>query len=301
MPLAGLVRVNVAVTPDIDPPGTLNQVGDESFWITLNGTPYLFPVSGQDAAGRDRQFPRAAHLRQPARDAAERKFSRPMPATTTSDGAWCAAGRSPMPTRRQATRSSRRRPCTSRPSSPGWTASRRRSRTSTRRSCPRWTPRPSPCPPCPRSLGQNTAVIISLYLPYLQGGLDSHAGVFAIVVRRRAPAARSARTPAVASPSPTSALTALSARKGLVSGDPDDAASGGHATLDSTSAPPTPSCSAAIDLGDLIPLVDGLADAAQNAPEIRTHAVPNQHHPTQLVTVINWKPQLASARRRPRG
>ena len=33
-------------------------------------------------------------------------------------------------------------------------------------------------------------------------------------------------------------------------------------------------------------------DAAQNAPEIRTRALPNRRHPTQLVTVINWQPQL---------
>ena len=93
---------------------------------------------------------------------------------------------------------------------------------------------------------------------------------------------------------PNITLSALSARKGLVSGAADDAASGVIS--------PTAYFGAAdaklfgtIDLGDLIDLVAGGSPTPRtNAPEIRTHAVPNRHHPTELDTVINWTPQLAS-------
>lgn len=291
MPLAGLIRVNVAVTPDIDPPGTLNQVGDESFWITLNDTPYLFPVSGQDAAGETVSFLaptifvslRETQLAQVQQAYASdndqrrcvvrgRKVAYADPAAgdtvlkTTSlyfTTEFTGVDGQPPP-----------EPYVDTPFLPSLDAAA------------------VTVPAISALTGQNTAVIISLYQPYLQGGLDSHAGVFAMV--SDPPPVLFSANASGGFARPNINLTALSARKGLVSGDPDHAASG---VMD-----PGQYFGAAeaklfgvVNLGDLIPLVAGLADAAQNAPEIRTHASPNQHHPTQIVTTINWKPQLASA------
>jgi hypothetical protein len=92
---------------------------------------------------------------------------------------------------------------------------------------------------------------------------------------------------------PNLALTALSARKGLVSGDPGDAAAG---LIDPSAyfGDPDAKLFGTVDLGTLIPLPSGrnVADASANAPEIRTRAVPDRRRPTLLRTVINWEPEL---------
>jgi hypothetical protein len=300
MPLAARVRLNVAVTPDIDapgspmtgPPGSTNEVGTESFWVTLNGNPYPFPATGRDVAGQDTGFlapiifvslRESQHgLEQVQQDYASdndrrrcvvrgSKIAYADPAAgdtvlkTTSlyftSEPVLQAGQPPHP------------PYVDAPFLPSLDAAA------------------VTVPALAALLGNNSAVIINLYLPFLQGGLDAHAGVFATV---------SGAGPALSFPAdksggfsqPNITLSALSARKGLVSGSADDAASGVMRPTAYFGAADA-QLFGAIDLGDLIQLVGGLADAAQNAPEIRTHAVPNHHHPTQLNTVINWSPQLA--------
>jgi hypothetical protein len=92
---------------------------------------------------------------------------------------------------------------------------------------------------------------------------------------------------------PNIGLTALSARKGLVAGDPGDAAEGVIAPSEYF-GPTDAKLFGTVPLGDLIP-IDALtkrASAAQNAPEIRVKATPNRSHPTKLVTTISWKPEL---------
>ena len=136
-------------------------------------------------------------------------------------------------------------------------------------------------------VGQNTAVPIRLYQPYLINGLDPNAGVFAVVAGDPAPVTFSADKSGGLS-QPNLQLTALSARKGLVAGSADDAAAGIiHPTA--YFGPAEAKLFGVFDLGDLIALVGQVADAAQNAPEIRT-----QTHPSQLVTLINWSPQLTN-------
>jgi hypothetical protein len=292
MPLAGLVRLNFAVTPDIDAPGfNNNEVGTESFWVTLNGVPYLFPVTGQDAAGQDIAFLAPlifVSLRETqqglvqvqqgyASDNDRRRcvvrgskiaYADPAAGDTvlkttslyfTSEPVM-TAGQPPQP------------PYVDAPFLPSLDAAA------------------VTVPALSALLGNNSAIIINQYLPYLQDGLDAHAGVFAVVSGAGPPLSFPADKSGGFS-QPNITLSALSARKGLVSGAADDAASGVMRPTAYFGAADA-QLFGAIDLGNLIDLVAGVADAATNAPEIRTHAVPNHHHPTQLDTVINWSPRL---------
>lgn len=140
-------------------------------------------------------------------------------------------------------------------------------------------------------LGVSSPVTIELYAGYLAGGLDAHAGVYADITSGAVPVQWSADK-AGGLATPNLSLTALSARKGLVSGKADDAAAGiikpseffGDlgAKLFGT-----------IPLSDLIP-VDHLggADAATCAPEIRSQLLPDAKSPQTIVTRIKWAPVL---------
>jgi hypothetical protein len=138
--------------------------------------------------------------------------------------------------------------------------------------------------------GQGSAVQIAYYAPYLQNGIDPHAGVFADLVGPPLPAPFSADKSGGFS-RPNISLTALSGRKGLVSGKADDAAAG-VINPKEYFGDPDAKLFGTIDLSSLIPLENLVADATQNAPEIRTRAIPNRKHPTQLVTHLTWSPNL---------
>jgi hypothetical protein len=283
MPLAGLVRIKVEVTPEIDPP---TWVGDSSFWVSVAGSPYMFPMVGQDSAGAD--IPFAAPIMFVS--IAEGQL------TTVRD---TYAGDNTL--RRCVVRGSKVAYADPRDGDTQLKTTALYFSAEITSGSPPFTAAPFlpsldsatvTVPAIRALLGQDTGVVVSLYAPYLQNGLDPNAGVFAQVVGAPPSVAFSAdKSGGFARPN--IALTALSARKGLVSGKPDHAAAGQidpaeyfgdiDAQLFGT-----------IDLGQLIPLdqVTHLAGAAQNAPEVRTHSVPNARHPTQLVTIINWQPQL---------
>ena len=218
MPLASLVRVKVAVTPDIDPPDAGNQVGSESFWITINSAPYLFPLVGQDAAGHDVAFlaplifvslreteletvqgayaaddtkrqcvvrgQKIAYADPAAGDTILKTASLYFTSEFTGPG-----GQPPQP------------PYVDVPFLPSLDAAA------------------VTVPSLSALIGQNSAVIISLYLPYLQDGLDDNAGVFATLANSSLPVTFSADASGGFA-QPNIKLTALSARKGLVSGSP---------------------------------------------------------------------------------
>jgi hypothetical protein len=297
MPFVSSVRVKVAVTPDIDPPNAGppapgNEVGSESFWITINNAPYLFPLVGTDAAGHQVSFlaplifvslaetelatvPGAYSADDSKRQCVVRgqKIAYADPAAgdtilkTTSlyfTSEFTGPGHQPPPV-----------PFIDAPVLPSLAAAA------------------VTVPSLSALIGLNKAVIINPYLPYLQDGLDDHAGVFALVSGSALPATFSANASGGFA-QPNIRVTALSARKGLVSGSADDAAGGQMNPADYFGAADGAQLFGAINLGDLIQLITGtaFADAAQSAPEIRTRAVPNQSHPEQLITVINWKPQL---------
>ena len=146
-------------------------------------------------------------------------------------------------------------------------------------------------PSLPEILGQQTAVLIKLYAPYLASGLDPNAGVFAEIEGTQPGVSFSAdRSGGFAQPNIV--LTALSARKGLVSGAASDAAQG-KINPGAYFGPTDAKLFGTVPLGDLIPVdAQSLASAADNAPTIRTEAKPDATHPKELVTVLTWQPQL---------
>jgi hypothetical protein len=283
MPFYPRVGVDVHVTPEIDPPA---YFGDSSFRVEVNGNPYLFPMSGTDLAGARVEF------EAPLIFVSESETQ----LTTVRD---TYAGDNTL--RRCAVRG---RDVAYADPADGDTVLK----TSALFFTAELGTAPAPyvdapflptldaaavtIPSLAALIGQNTAVLIALYLPYLQNGIDPHAAVFAEVTGATPPVSFSADK-AGGFARPNIALTAVSARKGLVSGDPKDAASG---VIDPTAyfGDIDAKLFGTIDLGQLIPLdaITHKADATQNAPEVRTHAIPNRRHPTQLNTVINWSPQL---------
>jgi hypothetical protein len=145
-------------------------------------------------------------------------------------------------------------------------------------------------------LGTTSPLAINLYSGYLQNGLDSNAGVYVAI---QDPQPNSNPQPQIAFnagqsggfSTPVLVLTALSARKGLVAGSASDAAAGKINPAEFFDI--TAQLFGAIPLQKLIPVdSSNLADAAQNAPEIRTVLEPNSKNPTSMVTKIQWSPQL---------
>ncbi len=147
-------------------------------------------------------------------------------------------------------------------------------------------------------LGISTPVDIQFYPRYLQQGLDANAGVFVLVSalsgQSLQPISFSAQK-AGGFATPGFTVTALSARKGMVAGSPDDAANGLiNPSIFFGGLSVTPELFGTIPLGNLIPVDVNtkLAAASKNAPEIRSKELPNKKQPTQVVTTVNWSPDL---------
>jgi hypothetical protein len=144
-------------------------------------------------------------------------------------------------------------------------------------------------------LGTSDPVTIGYFPDYLSKNLDSNAGVFAEILDATPPNVRFTADRAGGFATPNMLLKALSARKGLIAGDPADAAAGlidpaaffGNVQVEAK-------LFGTIPLGNLIPIdkITKKAAASKNAPEIRTKALPNHKHPTQFVTKVNWLPDL---------
>jgi hypothetical protein len=280
MPLAPLVRIGDRVTPELDPPG---YFGD-SFWIKAGGQNFQFHLSARDVSGAYVNF-RAPMIfvglsetdlggvqsRYLADDDSRRCVVRGQNVAYADP----AAGDTVFKTTAlyfDAQLSQAPPPYAAAPFIP------KLDRASVT------------VPAIAQLLGVSTAVMIGLYDAYLQVGLDPNAGVFAQILGTP-PGVKFSADKAGGFATPNLSLTALSARKGLISGSPLNASEGSinpkeffgdiDAKLFGT-----------IDLGDLIPLQGLVADAAKNAPEIRTQAIPNRHHPKKLITKIAWEPQL---------
>jgi hypothetical protein len=289
MPFASLIRMNTKVSPDLDPP---TFIGTSSFWVEADGQPVQFHMTARDLAGADINFTAPLIF---------------VSLSETDLGAVLDA---------YAADNDRRR-CVVRGQNVAY-ADPDAGDTVLKTTALYFTaelPQPSPAlpaapfvpvldsaqvtiPALSELIGEQVAVLIELYGPYLQTELDPNAGVFAQVIATPPgvtfpPAVAFSADQAGGFARPNIALTAVSARKGLVSGDPTDAAEG---TIDPAAyfSDVDAKLFGTIDLGNLIPIdeVTQRADAAQNAPEIRTRALPNRRHPTQLVTTINWQPQL---------
>jgi len=283
MPLASLVRINTRVTPEIDPP---TWIGDSSFWVQVGGQPFQFHLMADDLAGE--------HV----------NFLAPLIFVSLSETQLGTVAS-------QYVADNSRRRCAARGQNVTY-ADPSAGDTALKTNALYFTSEfPQPPPPAPtvpfipsvdlaevtipalsELIGQQVAVVIELYPPYLQTALDPNAGVFAQVVGTPPGVAFSADQ-AGGFARPNISLTAVSARKGIVSGDPTDAAEG---TIQPSAyfGDIDARLFGTIDLGQLIPIdkITQRANAAQNAPEIRTQAIPNRRHPTQFVTVIDWRPQL---------
>ena len=282
MPLGSLIRITTRVTPEIDaPPQDAN-----SFWINVGGHPFQFHVTGHDLTGQQvnflaplifvslRETDLATVSAEYVADAATRRCAARGQKVAYADP---AAGDTVL-------------------------------KTGALYFTTQLTGEQAPFPVAPflpvldnaevtipslaEILGTQTAVLIGLYPPYLASGLDPNAGVFAEIEGSQPGVGFSAdRSGGFAQPNIV--LTALSARKGLVSGPASDAAQGKinpAAYFGASDA----KLFGTVPLSDLIPVdtLTHLASAAQNAPTIRTQAKPNAKHPKELVTVLTWQPQL---------
>jgi hypothetical protein len=282
MPLASLVRIITQVTPEIDPPPD----NANSFWVYVGGNPFQFHVSAIDLAGQQVNFLAPMIFV----SLSETDLQDNVVAEYTAVAA----------TRRCAARG--QKVAYADPAA-GDTALK----TGAFYFTPQLTGEQAPYPVAPflpaldyaevtipslaEILGQQTAVLIGLYPPYLASGLDPNAGVFAEIEGTQPGVGFSAdRSGGFAQPNIV--LTALSARKGLVSGPASDAAQG-KINPAAYFGPTDAKLFGTVPLGDLIPVdPQNLADAAQNAPTIRTQAKPNAQHPKELVTVLTWQPQV---------
>jgi hypothetical protein len=140
-------------------------------------------------------------------------------------------------------------------------------------------------------LGVTTPVDIGWYNGYLTKGLDSNAGVFAELIGPQ-PKVEFTADKAGGLATPKMSLTALSARKGLVAGNADDAAAG-NIKPSQFFGDITAELFGTIPIQQLIPVQGLIARADLNAPEIRTLLQPNSQAPDTIVTKLEWSPQLA--------
>lgn len=289
MPLASLIRMKTKASPDLDPP---TWIGTSSFWIEAGGQPVQFHVTARDLAGVDISFTAPLIFVSLSETdlgavkdayAAANDLRRCVVRGQNVTYADPAAGDTVLKTTALYFTAEIPQPAPAAPAAPF---------------VPVLDNAEVTIPALSELIGQQVAVLIELYGPYLQSRLDPNAGVFALVVATPPgvafpPAVAFSADKAGGFARPNIALTAVSARKGLVSADPADAAAG---VIDPAAyfGDIDAKLFGTIDLGRLIPVdqITKRADAGRNAPEIRTTPHPDRHHPTQLVTVINWAPQL---------
>ena len=281
------VRIDTKTTPDIDPPTYIN--GGESFWVDVGAGHYGFKLTGVDLAGKQADFlaplifvsdsetnlgnPQSAYVA----DYTQRRCVVRGRNIAYADP---NAGDTVFKTTAlyfdtQITA----------PGPPPWV---------TAPFLPTLDRASVTVPAISQLLGRQVAVLIGYYQSYLQGGLDPNAGVFADIIGGQ-PAVGFSADRAGGLATPNISLTALSARKGLVSGGAGNAAAGTIKPSDYFGAVDA-KLFGTIPLGGLIPIDPNtlVANAAMNAPEIRSHLVPNRKSPTQSITNIKWSPQLQS-------
>jgi hypothetical protein len=295
MPLLNLVEIKTKVTPDIDYPSWIpGTTASASFWVKVAGTEFPFHLSATDLSGSKFDFHAKLIFVSDSED---------MISTVQSNYKQDAdIRRCAMPGHKIAYADP----------TAGDTMLKTVSLYFDTQLQPPNTPNPLPpfssapfipmldlgggatvsIPALEELLGTTQPLLIQLYQGYLSQGLDSNAGVYADVVDPP-PTVKFAANQAGGFGTPNLGLTAISARKGVVGGDPDDAAAGlidPAAFFDDADA----MLFGTIAIKDLIPVdqITKKADASQNAPEIRSHILPDRRHPQQVMTRINWEPQL---------
>ncbi|MGO8701998.1 MAG: hypothetical protein ACLQVY_30310 [Limisphaerales bacterium] len=305
MPFYQSVRINTLVTPDIDKPQNSYVTADQnSFWINVNNANFQFHVTAKDLAGAKIDFLAPMIFVTDSENDVGAVPPGTSDATSVKNGYLAAGGLGP--------------PCTVKGKKVAY-ADPGQGDTILKTTAlyfdaqiliggepftslpfmPTLAQATVSVPSLEELLGVSSPVNIEFYDQYLQAGLDGNAGVFAEIVGT-GPNVGFTADRAGGFATPNLALTALSARKGLVAGSAGDAAKGyidptaffGGVTVEAM-------LFGTIPLGNLIPtpiLDNGTqkASAGKNAPEIRTQAKPNSRQPQQLITKINWVPDLQS-------
>lgn len=291
MPFRSLVTLKTLVTPDINQP-VLSKVNgaSDSFWVQVGGSDFPFHIAAQDLAGVQIDFtgplifvpfseksPQAVQSEYASSQGGERRaFKVHSKNVTYADP---SAGDTALKTTAlyfdaQITQLSP--PYVSAPFLPKLDDNSAASVT---------------IPALEALTGSSPNIGIHLYSGYLNTGLDSNAGVFAQI--NAPPPVGFTADKSGGFATPNLSVSAISARKGLVGGQPSDAAAGlidPAAFFGDVSA----KLFGTVPLKNLIP-VDSItkkASAGQNAPEIRTQSIPNQKNPQKVITKVNWAPQL---------
>jgi hypothetical protein len=296
MPFWQSVRIKTLVTPDIDIPEMLPG-GHNSFWVEVGGEPFQFHIEAVDLKGNKIDF------------LAPLIFM----AVSENDPAGVqtlyAADGSP-------------RACTVNGSkiafadpNAGDTTLRTTQLNFTTQLLLTQPPYPiAPFLPCldnaivtvpviEQILGNASPVLIELYSGYLQNNLDPYVGVYASVISEVEGGVPTGAAPVIAFSAhqsggfatPVLALSALSAKKGLLAGQASDAVAG--------NVDPTAFFDLSAKLFGEVPLsalvkttkTEGtrkLADVTRNAPEIRSALKPNAKAPTSEVATVQWAPDL---------
>jgi hypothetical protein len=298
MPFAQSVRIRTTTTPDIDMPVMLTGDGlsHNSFWIEVGGQPFGFHVQAEDLSGAKVDF--LAPL-------VFMSVSESYPAAVQS--LYAAAG-SPRTCTVQGSKVAYADP------SAGDTTLRTTALNFTTQLLLTQPPYPiAPFLPCLDSavvtvpvieqiLGNADPVLIQLYSGYLQNDLDPFVGVYASVVSEVdattglptgvAPVIAFSASQSGGFATPVLALSALSAKKGLIAGKASDAAAGDINPTDFFDL--SAKLFGEVPLAKLIPVNSaGLADIVQNGPEIRSALKPSAKAPTSEVAAVQWAPQLA--------
>lgn len=305
-PFRSSIRVDTIVTPDIDEPPLEGQAGyfsGNSFWINVGGAPFQFHMTAIDLAGASIDFLAPMIFV----SVSETDVGAVPPGTSDASSVqanYLAAG---------TTRISDVRGKKVAYANPGAGDTELKS-SGLLFDAQILSPSPQGevpflpvlvqanvvVPSLEELLGTSSPVSIVYYQTYLTSGLDSNAGVFAKLATGATalpapPAVAFSANKAGGLATPSFNITALSARKGMVAGDPDDAAQGNidpsvyFAGLDVNAQ-----LFGTIPLGQLIPIdaITKKATSKQNAPEIRSLSLPNKSAPTQILTRVKWEPQL---------
>jgi len=286
LPFASDITINDEVTPDIDPPTALVSGDGNSFWVDVGGAPFQFHCTATDLAGSAIDFLAPLIF-----------MSLSEPSTATVKSAYQSAG--PACTV-QGT------PIAFADPASGDTVLK----TSelffdtevllfgppypTKPFVPVLSKAQVSVPALEHLLGTTTPIMITLYSGYLASGMDGNAGVFAELAQSPLAVAFAANKSGGLG-TPNLQVKALTARKGVVAGQPSDAAAG---TLDPTAyfSDVNAQLFGCIQISDLIQIsaITKKAQAGPNAPVIRTESQPNAKNPTTIITKIDWKPQLQS-------
>jgi hypothetical protein len=292
-PFYSLIRIDTKVTPDIDPPSAANSASpsQDSFWVTIGGANFQFHCTGQDLSG--------AHI----------DFLAPMIFVSVSENDVAAVKASYAQGGFGPISSVGGKKVTYADPNAGDTVLKTTGLFfdteiiggfpfATVPFIPTLSQAQVTVPSIEELLGVTTPVDVQFFQPYLQNGLDPNAGVFVNVLGLSGgslPQISFSANKAGGFATPGFTITALSARKGMVAGSADDAAEGLiQPSIFFGGLSVQPKLFGTIPLGDLIPVdqITHKAVSLKNAPEIRSKYVPNKKQPTQVVTTVNWSPDL---------